>query len=271
VKRFPILPTLITLGNLLFGFLAIAAAIKAQMVPAQFGEHMRFAGWMIFVAMLFDAVDGKIARLYKETSEFGAELDSLCDMVSFGVAPGLMIKALAEHQDYLERAAWATSVFFVMCVALRLARFNVETEESEEAHQDFSGLPSPAAAGFVAAMTILFFKLRGDPPPELAGLAKALEPVMDRLLLLMPVAGAVLGILMVSHLPYTHIISRLTRSREPLPYLVTLGAIIIVVMITRPFSLPVLLGAYVASGLVGWMKRLIAGIFHRGAATPTEQ
>ena len=262
MKRFPILPTLVTLGNLFFGFLAVGFVVKAQVDAEAFAQHMRFAGWMIFVAMVCDALDGKVARLSQATSAFGAELDSLCDMVSFGVAPGLMIKALADHQNYMEKLGWAAGVFFVVCVALRLARFNVEnveSEETEDAHQYFSGLPSPAGAGFVAAMTIMFFKLRVDPPAEFAGLARALRPVMDHLLLAMPVVGVVLGALMVSDVRYPHMISRLTRSREPLPYVMTLVCIVIVVVLTNPFSFPVLLGTYVLVGLVGWVRGKFGG------------
>ena len=257
MRRFPILPTLVTLGNLFCGFLAIGYVLKAQGDPGKFGVFIRAAGWLIFLAMVFDALDGKLARLYNVTSDFGAELDSLCDMVSFGVAPGLIIKVLADHQDYMERLGLVVSVFFVACVALRLARFNVETQDSEEAHQHFRGLPSPAGAAFIAAMTILYFRLSGDAPQEFAGLAKALKPVMGYVLKVMPVVGAILGVLMVSHMRYVHVLSRLMRGREPLPYLVALMLLVLVVFITRPFSLPLLIGAYVLSGVVVWAKELV--------------
>lgn len=271
MKRFPILPTLMTLGNLFFGFLAIGYVLKAQTEAAEFGQHMHFAGWMIFVAMVFDALDGKVARLYRVTSDFGAELDSLCDMVSFGVAPGLMIKALADHQNYMEKLGWAAGVFFVVCVALRLARFNVETDESEDSHQYFSGLPSPAGAGFVAAIMIMYGKLQVDPPLEFAGLARALSPVMDHLLLVMPVAGVALGVLMISNVRYPHMIGRLTRSREPLPYVMTLVCVVIVVVLTKPFSFPVLLGAYVLVGLVGWLRGQVKRMTSRDNGTKSSE
>jgi len=267
MKRFPILPTLVTLGNLICGFLAIGYVLKAQAAtPEGFGPAIVSAGWLIFAAMVFDILDGKIARLYAITSAFGRELDSLCDMVSFGVAPALIIKVLASHQRHLPNVAWATSIFFVMCVALRLARFNIETNEAEESHQHFNGLPSPAAAAFIAAMTILFFRLRGDDPQEFARLAKALEPVMNWTLFLMPVISAVLGALMISNIRYVHVMGRLTQGREPLPYLAALGILIIVVFLTHPFSLPVLIGGYIVTGIAGWLKELLTAHLPRKTA-----
>jgi len=257
VRRFAILPTFMTLGNLFFGFLAIVYVLRAHAVhadPEGFGMRIVWAGWFIFIAMIFDAVDGMVARLARQTTEFGAQLDSLCDMVSFGVAPALIIKMLADQQDHLERLGWVSSVFFVVCVALRLARFNVETDDSEKSHQDFSGLPSPAAAAFVAALTILFIRLRGSHPQEFAGLPRALKPVINYLLYTMPMVGLVLGGLMISRIRYPHVANRLLRRHAPLPYLVRLILLIIVVIFTRPFSLPVLVGAYIVLGMLGWGK-----------------
>lgn len=267
VKRFPILPTFLTLGNLFCGFVAIGYVFKAQANPSLFGLYIVEAGWMIFLAMVFDSLDGKVARLSGSTSDFGKELDSLCDMVSFGVAPALIIKALAGQQGVLERFGWAAGIFFVICVALRLARFNVDTEESEESHQYFNGLPSPAAAAFVAAVAIMYFKLRIEPPQEFAGLAKALRPVMDRLLYIMPIVGAVLGVLMIGRVRYVHLLNRLLRGKEPLSYLVRLILLVMAVVFTRPFSLPVLVGIYVLSGIAGWVKeQVVAQIPGRTAA-----
>ena len=256
MKRIPILPTLITLGNACCGFLAISYVLKAQADPAKFAQWIGWAGWLIFFAMVCDALDGKVARLSRGTSDFGAELDSLCDVISFGVAPALIIKALAGRQEFLPRFAWATSILFMMCAALRLARYNVETDESEEAHMYFKGLPAPAAAGFIAAMTILFWELRAGAgvSHEFAGLARALSPVMDSLLYAMPFVAIVLALLMISRIPYVHVLNKLLRGQEPLDYLVKLLLGVIFVVLTKPFSLPLLFGAYILAGIVGWIK-----------------
>jgi CDP-diacylglycerol--serine O-phosphatidyltransferase len=216
---------------------------------------MRWAGWMILAAMVFDALDGKVARLSKATSEFGMQLDSLCDMVSFGVAPGLVIKALAQHQHYaaklgwMEELGWATSVFFVMCVALRLARFNVGTAEDEASHREFTGLPSPAGAAFVAALVILYYRLRsGEPTGSIKPLAEFLQPAMNWMLYAMPVLAAVVGGLMISNVRYVHVMNRLTREREPLRYVVLLVLVGMLVFFTHPFSMAVLMIGYVAGG-----------------------
>ena len=111
MRRFPILPTLVTLGNAFCGFLAINYILKAHATPEKFGQYIGWAGWMIVAAMLFDAFDGKVARLAGRTSRFGAELDSLCDMISFGLAPAMIVHAIALRQGFLPRMGWASAAF----------------------------------------------------------------------------------------------------------------------------------------------------------------
>jgi len=257
MKRVPILPTLLTLGNLVCGFLSISYVLRAQTDAAQFAQHIVWAGWWIFFAMIFDALDGKVARMSSRTSDFGAELDSLCDIVSFGVAPAMIVRALAAQQHFLPRLALATSILFVVCAALRLARFNVETEETEDAHIYFKGLPTPAAAGFIAAMTIMFYGIRGETGAgrEFAWLARGIEPIIDSLLYVMPYVAVVLAMLMISNIRYTHILNKLLRGQEPIHYVVNVIIVAIFVVVTKPFSMPVVVGAYVLSGIIGAIKR----------------
>jgi CDP-diacylglycerol--serine O-phosphatidyltransferase len=262
MRRIPILPTLVTLGNAFCGFLAIGYVVKAQMLwvqndVARCNNAIRWAGWCILFAMIFDALDGKVARLAHATSDFGVELDSLCDVISFGVAPALLIKVLATQQHFLPRVGWITSILFMMCAALRLARFNIETDESEESHLYFNGLPSPAAAGFVASMTIMVHELRHGGEQEFAGIAKALEPIIESVLYVMPFVGVALALLMISRIRYVHVMNRLLRGQEPLDYLVKIILVTLLVVLTRPFSLPVLIGAYILSGIVIWAKEQV--------------
>lgn len=261
MRKFPILPTLMTLGNAFFGFLSIGFVLRAQQSlgdTALFANDMAWAGWCILFAMIFDALDGKVARLANATSDFGTQLDSLCDLVSFGVAPAVIIKTLAMQQHQWGRVGWAASILFVLCAAMRLARFNVETRPDEESHRYFSGLPSPAAAGFVASMTILVHALRGTVDPDFKGLAKTLEPVMDGLLYAMPLAGVVLAVLMISRIRYVHVINNWLRGQEPLDYMVKVIMVAVVAVLAYPFSLPLLLGIYIITGIVGWLKSGVA-------------
>ena len=107
-----------------------------------------YASLFIFAAMVFDSLDGAVARWTHQTTKFGGELDSLCDAISFGVAPALILLQVSDA--YPARLLWVIAALFMTCTLLRLARFNVEAA-SEANHDWFSGLPSPAAAATVAS------------------------------------------------------------------------------------------------------------------------
>src|SRR5882724_985861 len=173
-KMFAVLPTMLTLGNAVCGFGAITFAAKVGLQPFGWGKNDTECLWiaaiLIFLAMVFDMLDGRAARWAKQTSEFGAQLDSLCDAISFGAAPAMILIKFSEFSsDYHPRLLWAIAVLFVLCAILRLARFNVETDE-EDTHEYFSGLPSPAAAGTVASFMLAY--------PEIQELAAA-SPTAD--------------------------------------------------------------------------------------------
>ncbi len=137
-----LLPSLLTTGNLFCGFLALVLTSDSRYVEAAVA---------IFVAMVMDILDGKVARLTRTTTQFGVEFDSLADVVSFCVAPAFMIYTLALSR--LGRAAWLGAFLFVICGALRLARFNVYSGVTDRRY--FVGLPTPAAAGIVASVVLL--------------------------------------------------------------------------------------------------------------------
>jgi CDP-diacylglycerol--serine O-phosphatidyltransferase len=269
-KRVPILPTLVTLGNAFCGFAAIDYATRAAADPSRFYHWIGWSGGLILLAMVFDALDGKVARLAHATSDMGRELDSLCDVISFGVAPAVIVKTLAAYQNYLPRLGWAASALFVMCAALRLARFNVETDDAEEAHWYFKGLPSPAAAGFIAALAVNISEIRvaAGAAHEFAGVARALLPIMDGFLAAVPFVALVLALLMISRIRYVHVLNKLLRGQEPLDYLVKLILVAILTVLTWPFSLPLLIGGYVFSGLVLWIKEMIFRKAPAGANLP---
>ena len=166
--RIDILPSLVTLGNLVCGFAAIGVATYARLGPEHLGawrgvDAFAVAGGLILLAMVFDAVDGQIARRANLISEFGGQLDSICDMVSFGIAPAYVVFLEAIRCDLFQkdRYAWVCATLYVICAALRLARFNVETAPESEKRRYFRGLPTPAAAGVVACLTMLSSGPRG--------------------------------------------------------------------------------------------------------------
>lgn len=172
-----ILPGAFTTGNLFFGIWSIVEAAR--------GEFER-AAWFIVIAGVMDALDGRVARLTRTGSDFGAELDSLADMVSFGVAPALL---LWQFQFSRGEWGWLIPFIFILGVAFRLARFNVE--QAGHAKTQFYGLPSPAAGGTIATLVPFmgtpFFKTHLGHLPW---------PVLTPMLLVM------VALLMVSHVPY---------------------------------------------------------------------
>src|SRR5437762_9670000 len=137
-----LLPSLLTTGNLFCGFFALLLTVEGRYSDAALA---------IFVAMIMDLLDGRVARLMKATSQFGVEFDSLADVVSFCVAPAFLVYSYALKD--LSRPAWFGAFLFVICGALRLARFNVQTGTVDR--RFFIGLSTPAAAGVVAASILI--------------------------------------------------------------------------------------------------------------------
>lgn len=148
-----ILPSLFTTGNVFCGFYAIIAAL---------GEQYEIAAWAIVTAMVFDVLDGRVARLTKTTSAFGVQYDSLADIISFGMAPAILVYAWVLKP--FGRLGWMAAFLFLLCSALRLARFNVTKPDVRGLH--FIGLPTPASAAATASIVIAFedlFTTRIDP------------------------------------------------------------------------------------------------------------
>jgi len=147
-SKFYPLPCMLTCTSLFSGFYSIVASINGKFFTAAVA---------ILVASIFDGLDGRVARMTRSTSRFGMELDSLCDLVSFGVAPALLayLWALTPYGRY----GWLAAFLFVATTALRLARFNSSSEDNSSSH-DFVGLPCPAAAGMIAT-TVMFCRFLG--------------------------------------------------------------------------------------------------------------
>src|SRR5436309_7359563 len=160
------LPSLATLGNAICGFAAIyvcafSGNVGKDDVAILLAKH-RFvaAAYLIILAMVFDALDGRLARFARHTTDFGGQLDSLADVVSFGAAPAfialLVFKAEGPEVPFaVSRLIWATGAVYFSCAAIRLARFNVSNEHGEQHHFSFLGLPSPGAAAAVVGAVLI--------------------------------------------------------------------------------------------------------------------
>lgn len=237
-KLFAPLPTLLTLGNAACGFGAITFA--ARWSGSDSATSLFIASCLIYLSMVFDALDGSAARWTKQTSEFGAQLDSLCDAISFGAAPAFLMLQFSHSRDYHQRILWVIAVLYVFAAVLRLARFNVETDE-DDSHAFFSGLPSPAAAGTVASFPIMVFGLKRLEDTEhalwLERFTDWLDPVTVKILPLVTLAVAGL---MVSRIRYVHLFNQLVRGRRNRQHLIQLVFALAVIFVMPQMSAPVL-------------------------------
>ena len=158
-----LLPNLMTAGNLFCGFAASLQILQGVLMQEQGNDPIRQfhqAIWLILAACIFDLLDGRLARLGGHESEFGREFDSLADVISFGVAPALLLYKIV-LQDFEQ--GWLVAFLYLLCGALRLARFNCIAARGGGADKDFRGFPIPAAAGVIASVTlfVLWFE-QGD-------------------------------------------------------------------------------------------------------------
>jgi CDP-diacylglycerol--serine O-phosphatidyltransferase len=152
-----LLPNLMTAGNLFCGFAASLKILEGALVQTESPElaaaKFHAAIWLILASCIFDLLDGRLARLGGHESAFGREFDSLADIVSFGVAPALMVYRIVLHE--FPRIGWVIASFYLICGALRLARFNcLAAENAQSANKEFKGFPIPAAAGLITSLTL---------------------------------------------------------------------------------------------------------------------
>ncbi|QDV08574.1 CDP-alcohol phosphatidyltransferase [Planctomycetes bacterium Poly30] len=219
------LPNALTLANAGLGLLAISKAIDALARgadQAMFEQNLETACWLVLAAGIFDALDGKVARMTNSFSDLGAQLDSLADALTFGVAPAIIAKVLLEHEGLAHpRINFIAAAAFALMAILRLARFNVDTDEEDD-HSGFDGLPTPAAAGTLVAVILMFLSLGGaietvggEPTPLGRGLEfipLAWRTAMTQTLLLPMVLVMLpgLALLMVSRVRYVHLATKIS-------------------------------------------------------------
>jgi CDP-diacylglycerol---serine O-phosphatidyltransferase len=243
VKKVAIIPTLLTLGNAVCGFAAIAYAGKiglADSTPDTDNYYLALSGWLIVAAMVFDALDGYIARLARSTSKFGAELDSLCDAVSFGAAPAFLLLRMGPgwEQPLLHKTLAVVATLYMVCAILRLARYNVGIQSESGGSKKFQGLPSPAAAGCIASLAVLRAELAHKWPGIDPGMVRGMVEVWATL-------GALLvALLMVSQVPYPHLTKQLLRGRRHFNHLIQLVLAVFVLMLVQELALVVVFWGY---------------------------
>lgn len=266
IRTIAVFPTLLTLANLVCGFFAIVVASRidaptdlsdktpaaAQIGLTQIARvpwtwdqddptlNMMLCAWLIVIAMVFDALDGRVARMVNQTSDFGAQLDSLCDLVTFGVAPGFLMVKMCPSFSYEHRHwVWIIAATYATCAALRLARFNVETTEDDD-HRWFSGLPVPAAAAAIAGFALVFYKLRSSSTE--IGQAQRIDEWVQWIL---PIFMVLVSLLMVSRIPYPHLMTQFVRGQRSFSHFVALVFVSIPILVLPGFAVPFLAAVFV--------------------------
>jgi len=260
LRYIAILPSLITLINGICGFAAICFASEGG---ETFGKleipYFAVSGYLIFIAMIADMLDGRVARMSHSTSSFGGQLDSLCDIVSFGVAPAFLIFKVLHFKlldlvnpsmyfsGFLQRFIWIAAAVYLVCSAIRLARFNVENEEDETAHMDFIGLPTPAAAGVLASLIIYYEDLL----MHLPGDSKLFMISEQVIMYLLPFITIGVAVLMVSRVSFPHVFNHYLKGRKPLTNLI--WALIMIAMIIWFLQIALVL-SFCGFALVGYLR-----------------
>jgi CDP-diacylglycerol---serine O-phosphatidyltransferase len=268
------LPSMATLGNAICGFGSMYVAAlerhvhSADPITAFFSNHsFTVAAYLIFAAMIFDALDGRLARFARHTTDFGGQLDSLADVISFGVAPAflalLVFKAgyttepHTELSPALSRLIWAIGALYVSCAALRLARFNVSNEHGEQHHFSFLGLPSPAAGGTVAAWVLMEEDLaRNAMIYDGNWFATLLGELSMICKFALPAVVLIVGLLMISNIRYPHLVNRYLRGKRSMGRLVVVLIGVLVLIVAHQYAIALGMMAYVLIGALSAAARL---------------
>jgi len=268
LKSITILPSLITILNGVCGFAAIVFAAKGVFVTA---------AYMLLLAMFADMLDGRVARMSRTTSSFGGQLDSLCDIISFGVAPAFLMLRLLELEvitlvqptlavAFLRRFVWLAAATYISCAAIRLARFNVENEEDESAHMSFIGLPTPAAAGVIVSLVIFHQRTI----PELSAENTQLYLIcQNAIVYTLPFLVLAVAVLMVSRVRYPHIVNLYIKGKKPFAHLIWLLLVIGLVVWSIHIALAVIFCGFAATGFAKWFYYRV--IRSKQALAPTPE
>jgi len=217
-----LLPNILTLCGMFFGFYSILASLKGNYIHA---------AWAILIANIFDGLDGWVARLTQSTTRFGIELDSLSDLVAFGVAPAVMLYKWGLLP--FGRVGWAAAFLFMACGALRLARYNVQMGSTES--KAFTGMPIPGAASVVSTLVIFYYEIWETVPEK------------NSFILLFTIF---LSVLMVSTLRF-HVVKELNIGRrKPFSILVAIVIVFALIVVHPPIALFLFAMIYLIGGII---------------------
>ncbi|MDR1784503.1 MAG: CDP-diacylglycerol--serine O-phosphatidyltransferase [Endomicrobium sp.] len=233
-----------TCGNIICGCLSIISVMDGNFLKAS---------WLLILAIAFDMMDGRIARITNTTSDFGVQLDSLSDLVSFGIAPSIMMYQLVLND--LDKIGVLIAVLFVLCSALRLAKFNVMTQDGV-VHSFFMGLPTPASAGLLVSF-VLSYEL------SIYSLTFKTAPILIKsiplLLNMMPVIMIILSLLMVSNIPYASF-KKLKFSHYKIFNFLVLVLLFICIFVQNIInSIFILFFMYILSGVCNYILKSLEG------------
>ncbi|MCH2111689.1 MAG: CDP-alcohol phosphatidyltransferase family protein [Planctomycetes bacterium] len=264
LRKTAVLPSLVTLANLACGVGALLWLFEA----GQRGDPLlvRHAAWLLVLAVFLDAIDGKLARLTGSTSEVGAQLDSLADLVTFGVVPAFLVRTLLQIEGPPfgmvphPRLLVVGPIAYACCSALRLARFNVMQADADVSkdRSSFIGLPTPAAAGLPIAL-VLFFSGMEDPAFLLAFSESTVAMVQEWILRILPFSLIVLAMLMVSNLPFPHFVAWASKARHGFQRTAELTILLCLLFVEPEFALLLFAVGFIVVPALGNALRLVFG------------
>lgn len=232
-------PNTLTICNSLCGFGAILYALHVYDSPKMPEDVLAISAWVVLFAMVFDVLDGFAARILNAASIHGLQMDSLSDMVTFGMAPAVIVAVAAhsmrEMKPYQYFIVWAFCAIYIGCAASRLADYNVHAMLEKKNTAKFKGLPSPGAAAGICSLVIFYSSKHGE---------------IQQILTILPIYAALLGLLMVSNVPYTHIGKWLLSVRRNKKRLFVLFVVLVSMLYWPVLVLVLVINIYILSGAV---------------------
>ncbi|MFA7229966.1 MAG: CDP-alcohol phosphatidyltransferase family protein [Victivallaceae bacterium] len=236
-RWFKSVPNALTLCNSLCGFAAILYTLRVYDSRLGNMEVFAISAWIILCAMVFDALDGFAARIFNAASMHGLQMDSLADMVTFGVAPAVIV-AIMTHclkvmNQWQNLMVYGFCAIYLGCAALRLATYNVHAILEKKSGDRFTGLPSPGAAAAICSI-VIFYRYYSGPIAHLA--------------FVLPVYAAVLGLLMVSNIPYQHMGKWIFSVKRNKKRMVVFLLILLAVIVFKIAAIAALINIYIFSG-----------------------
>lgn len=245
---FKFVPNTLTLCNSLCGFAAILYTLRVYDSARGVMDVFATSAWIIIFAMIFDALDGFAARIFNAASMHGLQMDSLADMVTFGTAPAVIVAILAHCLKIMTPlqniVVYMFCAVYLGCAALRLATYNVHAILEKKSENRFTGLPTPGAAAAVCSLVIFYNNYSGP---------------IRHLSIVLPVYAAVLGLLMISNIPYLHVGKWLFSVRRNHKRLTLFLAVLVFVIVFRSAAVAIVVNGYILSGPVMAIYRKVTG------------